>query len=252
MRISVITVSFNSAATIERTIQSVRSQSWPGVEHVAVDGASTDGTADVLARYRDGLAFMVSEPDAGIYDAMNKGLRVSTGDVVGFLNADDHYAHDRVLETVAGVMRRQPVDAVFGDVAFLQPGPNGAARRVRRFRSGRFTPARIGQGWMPAHPATFVRREVFTRLGGFRTDYRIGGDFEWVARAFGRGGIRYAYVPEVLVNMRMGGISTAGWRSTLLLNREFLRACRENQIPSNWLRLLSRYPMKMLEFIHRA
>jgi glycosyltransferase involved in cell wall biosynthesis len=251
MRISVITVSYNSASTIERTLESVRLQSWTDVEHIAIDGASTDGTVDALVRHRADLAYFVSEPDGGIYDAMNKGIRASSGDVIGFLNADDHYAHDRVLATVAGVFQHDDVDAVFGDVVFLQPGGNGD-RRVRRFRSGRFSPARIGQGWMPAHTATFVRRDVFTRFGEFRTDYRIGGDFEWVARAFGRGRIRYRHVPEVLVNMAMGGISTAGWRSTLLLNREFLRACRENEIRSSWPRLLSRYPMKVLEFIQRT
>jgi glycosyltransferase involved in cell wall biosynthesis len=246
MRISIITVSYNSAATIEQTFASVRSQSWTDVEHIVIDGGSTDGTVEIIEKHRGHFAYSVSERDRGIYDAMNKGLRVCSGDIVGFLNADDRYAHDGVLARVEGAMT-SGVDAVFGDVAFFQPGSQG--RAVRRYRSRRFSPERIGQGWMPAHPATFVRRAVFTRFGDFRTDYRIAGDFEWVARAFGRGGIRYRHLPEVLVAMSMGGISTAGWRSTLLLNREFLRACRENHIPSSWIRLLSRYPAKLLEFI---
>lgn len=249
IKISVVTVAFNAANTIEDTIRSVARQIYSDVEHILVDGASTDGTLDVIERHHDKLTKVISEPDRGIYDAMNKGIRVATGDVIGFLNADDVYAQKNVLAMVAEVMKREHLDALFGDVEFFRP--ENPAGTLRRYSSARFRPDRIAWGWMPAHPALFVRREVFQRVGAFRTDYRIAGDFEFVARAFGKNTLRYRHLPEVLVRMRTGGISTAGWRNTLLLNREVLRACRENGIQTNLLKILSKYPAKLLEYFHK-
>lgn len=249
MKISVITVCFNSAQTIADTLQSVATQTHPEIEHIVVDGSSTDGTLDVIERHEQHVARLISEPDRGIYDAMNKGLALASGDVIGFLNADDVYADNGVLERVSATMARDDLDALFGDVAFFSS--NDPQRDVRIYRSVRFRPDRIAWGWMPAHPALFVRREVFQRVGVFRTDYRIAGDFEFVARAFGKNTLRYRHLPEVLVRMRTGGISTAGWRNTLLLNREVLRACRENGIQTNMLKVLSKYPAKLLEYFHK-
>ena len=249
MRTSVITVCANAVATIEETLRSVAAQTHRAVEHIVIDAASADGTMDIVNRYRTGLAHVVSEPDGGIYDAMNKGLALATGDIVCFLNADDVYAHRAVLAQVAQAMERQALDALFGDVVFFRP--EAPDKVVRRYRSHRFSPAGIARGWMPPHPALFVRRAVFQRVGGFRTTYRIAGDFEFVARAFGKDELRYAYLPEVLVRMRHGGISTAGWRSNLLLNVEVLRACRENGIQTSMLKILSKYPAKLLELLRR-
>jgi glycosyltransferase involved in cell wall biosynthesis len=249
MRVSVITVAFNSAPTIVRTLTSVAEQTWPDIEHIVIDGASTDGTLDALRWHGQHLAHFVSEPDAGIYDAMNKGVAVASGDVIGFLNADDHYANANVIGKVAGAMLEDDLDAVFGDVAFFDD--NAPEAVIRRYRSGRFRPERLGWGWMPAHPGFFVRRKIFDLVGPFSTSYRIAGDFEWVARAFHSTTIRYQYLPEILVLMRTGGVSTAGWRNTLLLNREVLRACRANGIATNWLKILSKYPAKLLEFVPR-
>lgn len=249
MKISVITVCYNSAATIADTLQSVANQAWPHVEHIVIDGASTDGTQAVIGRYRAGLAQMVSERDAGIYDAMNKGLRQATGDIIGFLNADDVYADAHVLERVADEVTRYRLDALYGDVEFVRS--SDLSKPVRRYRSGRFQPEKIAWGWMPAHPALFLRREVFQRYGGFRPEYRIAGDFEFVARIFGRNELAYKHIPEVLVRMRMGGVSTGGIRNTLLLNREVLRACKENGIATNWFKILSKYPAKLVEFLRR-
>lgn len=240
---------FNSAATIGDALQSVAGQSWPHVEHIVVDGASTDATMSVIDRFRSRLAKVVSEPDHGIYDAMNKGLTLAGGDIVCFLNADDMYAHEHVLADVAGAMSRNKLDALFGDVVFFRP--DVPDKNVRRYRSYRFQPESLARGWMPPHPALFVRHAVFRRVGGFRDNYRIAGDFEFVARAFGKGDLRYQYLPEVLVKMRMGGISTAGWRNKLLLNKEVLRACRENGIPTNMVKILSKYPAKLLEYFHK-
>ncbi len=249
MKISIVTVAYNAAHTIGDTLASVAAQTHPDIEHIVVDGASTDGTLAVVARQGGHVARLISEPDKGIYDAMNKGLRVATGDVIGLLNADDVYADDGVLARVASTMTHERLDALFGDAEFVHP--ERPDRPLRRYRSDRFRPDRIAWGWMPAHPTLFLRRQVYERFGLFRSDYRIAGDFELVARVFHGGTLKYRHLPEVMVRMRTGGISTGGWRSTLLLNREVLRACRENGIRTSLPRILSKYPAKLLEFLHR-
>ncbi|HSW61835.1 MAG TPA: glycosyltransferase family 2 protein [Dissulfurispiraceae bacterium] len=249
MKISIITVCFNSEQTIESSLRSVISQTGVEREHILVDGASTDGTLDVIERHHDKLTKMISEPDRGIYDAMNKGLRVATGDVIGFLNADDVYSHQNVLAMVVEIMKREHLDALFGDVEFFSP--ENMDRTVRRYSSAHFCPERIAWGWMPAHPALFLKRSVYERFGLFRTDYRIAGDFELVARIFKSGSLKYQHMPEALVRMRTGGISTSGLFNTILLNREVLRACRENGISTNWLKILLKYPVKLLEFYRK-
>ncbi len=249
IKISIITVVFNNGKTIEDTIRSIESQTYRDVEHIVIDGGSTDETLDVIRRHQDKIAKFISEPDRGIYDAMNKGLGLATGEVIGFLNADDVYADHGVLERVSAIMAKEGLDALFGDAEFVSSArPN---HPLRRYRSDRFCPERIAWGWMPAHPALFLKRSVFERFGQFRTDYRIAGDFELVARIFHGGTLSYRHMPEVLVRMRTGGISTGGWRNTILLNREVLRACRENGIPTSLPKILSKYPAKLLEFLHR-
>ncbi|MBS3934549.1 MAG: glycosyltransferase [Sulfuritalea sp.] len=249
MKITIITVAFNAASTIAETLDSVAAQTYPDVEHIVVDGASADATLEVVERHGKHVARLISEPDRGIYDAMNKGLRLASGEVIGFLNADDAYADHEVLERVAAAMKRDQLDALFGDAEFFSPDrPDWP---VRRYRSHYFCPDRIAWGWMPAHPTLFLRRQLFERFGMFRTDYRIAGDFELVARMFHTGTLRYRHLPEILVRMRIGGISTGGWRNTLLLNREVLRACRENGIKTNLLKILSKYPAKLLELLRR-
>jgi glycosyltransferase involved in cell wall biosynthesis len=249
MKISIITVAFNAARTIADTLESVAAQVHPEIEHIVVEGASTDGTLEIIKRHGKRVTRIISESDHGIYDAMNKGMHAATGDVIGFLNADDIYAHQNVLTTVVDLMEHEYLDALYGDVEFFRTGYHACT--LRRYSSSRFRPDRIAWGWMPAHPALFVRREVFQRVGGFRTDYRIAGDYEFVARAFGKNSLRYLHLPEVLVRMRTGGISTSGWRNTLLLNQEVLRACRENGIKTNMMKILSKYPAKLLEYFHK-
>ncbi|MDP2786966.1 MAG: glycosyltransferase family 2 protein [Pseudomonadota bacterium] len=249
MKISVITATYNAEKTIEETLLSVRTQSHSEREHIVIDGASKDGSMDIVKRYAPHLAYVVSEPDRGVYDAMNKGIALASGEVIGLLNADDIYAHDGVLTRIAEAFKTETLDAVFADAVFVSP--EDPLQVVRRYSSARFRPDRISWGWMPAHPTLFVRRSLFERFGPFNPEYRIAGDFEWVARVFSSPGIHYRYLPEEFVRMRTGGISTGGWRNTLLLNREVLRACRENGIPTNWLKILSKYPAKLLEFLNK-
>jgi glycosyltransferase involved in cell wall biosynthesis len=246
IKISVITVCYNSAETIGRTLRSVREQTYGNIEHIIVDGGSQDTTLAVMAAEGRHVAKLVSEKDNGIYDAMNKGVHLATGDVVAFLNADDFYKDSAVLAQVAKVMHAEQLDALYGDVEFFRAGQQEVV--VRRYNSGRFTAGRLGWGWMPAHPALFVRRALFERYGMFRTDYRIAGDFEFVARVFKQPELRHRHLSESFVCMQMGGASTSGWRASLQLNREMMRACQSNNIPTNWLKLLLRYPFKALEF----
>ncbi len=246
MKISVITATYNAEKTIEDTLKSVRAQSYTDREHIVIDGASKDASLAIVERYAPYLAHVVSEPDHGVYDAMNKGIALASGEVVAFLNADDIYANDGVLARVAAAFESDVLDAVYADATFVSPEEPG--RVVRRYSSARFHSDRIAWGWMPAHPSLFVRQSLFGRFGLFNPSYRIAGDFEWIARVFSQPGIRVRYLPEVLVRMRTGGISTGGWRNTLLLNREVLRACRANGLRSNYLKILSKYPIKLLEF----
>lgn len=250
MKISVITVCYNSANTIGHTLRSVHEQTHGDVEHIIVDGESKDNTLAIVVSEGPHVAKLVSEKDNGIYDAMNKGIQMATGDVVAFLNADDFYKDANVLARVAQVIQAEHLDALYGDVEFFRPGQQDTV--ARRYNSGRFTAGRLGWGWMPAHPALFVRRALFERYGVFRTDYRIAGDFEFVARVFQHTDLRHRHLPEVLVRMQMGGISTSGWRATLQLNREMMRACRANAIPTNWVKMLLRYPVKALEFFRAS
>lgn len=245
MKISVITVCYDSQTTLERSIQSVVAQQWPEVEHIVIDGGSTDGTLAILERFRPHLAALVSEPDKGIYDAMNKGLLRATGEVVCFLNADDEYADASVLTEVAQQMHTHRLDALVADVGFFKAGE--PSRLIRRYRSDRFSPQKLAWGWMPAHPGFFLRRDVAQRVGLFKTDYRIAGDYEFVVRAFHGQQLRYRHLPRVLVHMQTGGASNNGWRAKVLLNQEVLRACRENGVSTNMAKILSKYPAKLLE-----
>lgn len=249
MKISIITAVYNRADTIERAICSVKSQDYPEVEHIVIDGGSTDGTLERLRASMENNAILVSEPDRGMYDAINKGLNLATGDVVGLLHSDDFFPGNDVLSKIAECFRDESMNAIYGDAAFFAPQAPG--KIVRRYSSARFTPSRLGWGWMPAHTTLFLRHDVYRKFGGYKLDYRIAADFDFVCRIFREGKLRTHYIPKVLVHMQTGGLSTCGWRSTFTLNREVMRACRENRIRTNWFKLLSKFPLKALELWRR-
>ena len=244
---SIITVAYNSAATIADCLASVASQTWP-CEHIIIDGASKDNTVEIVRRVSPS-ARIISEPDDGIYDAMNKGIRHSSGDIVGILNSDDFYIGPHVLEKVATLFRQSGVDALFADLVYVRA--DNLDRVVRYYSGVGFTPEKFAWGWMPPHPTFFVRRELYERYGLFHTDYRIAADYELMARFLARHKVRYAYLPEVIVKMRAGGVSTRSLRSTWILNREILRACAENGIPTNILKVYSKYFRKVMQIFKR-
>lgn len=246
MKVSVITAVRNGAATIGATLESVAEQAHPDIEHVVIDGASSDQTVEIVRASGRPLR-LLSETDCGVYDAFNKGLALSTGDVIGYLNCGDTYWSRDVVARVAARFATTDVDAVFGDLVIVDPKDPSA--RVRRYRSSRFRPSRLAYGFMPAHPTLFLRRRVYENYGGYDASYRIAGDFEFVARIFGAGTLRYSCFEDVMVRMPRGGISTAGPQSNWIITREMKRACDKNSIPTNFLKLVLRFPIKLTEFL---
>lgn len=221
MKVSIVTVCFNSAATIEDTIRSVQAQDYDQVEHVIIDGGSTDGTQAIVGRYNGRIKKFVSEPDRGIYDAMNKGLAFAGGDVVGFLNADDVYASPNVIGDVVDAMHAGPIDGVYGDLVYV--ARHDSNRIVRYWRAGTYRPKAFYSGWVPPHPTFFCRTSLYRQLGGFDPAYRIAGDFELMLRFIEKNGICLQYVPKPLVRMRAGGRANTV-RGIIQGNREIARA----------------------------
>ena len=247
MNISIITAVFNRSSTIVQAVKSVQQQTHPEVEHVVIDGASTDVTLQLLHECLHDRAILVSELDCGIYDAINKGIVRSSGEIIGLMHSDDVYANKHVLANVADIFGDAEIDAVYGDISFFRP--SAPEKLVRRYRSDRFNAEMLAWGWVPAHTALFLRRRVFEQYGLYKINYKIASDYEFMARIFRSKVIRSKYLPNVLVHMRIGGVSTGGWRNTVLLNQEVLRACRENGIKTNMLKILSKYPLKIMEFL---
>lgn len=226
MKISVVTVCRNAESTIENTIDSVAGQTCNNVEHIIVDGASTDGTLDIIRRYEAVVAKWVSEPDQGIYDAMNKGLAMATGDIVGFLNSDDILASPTVLEQIDQVFRDESLDACFADLVYVDK--HDLAKVVRYWKSSSFFAGAFSQGWCPAHPTFYARKSVYDSLGGFDTSYKLAADADLMMRYLEKGGIKSLYVPEVWVRMRLGGQTNRNISNILQQNREILQALRSN------------------------
>ena len=245
MKISLVTVTFNSANTLQDTIDSVMRQDYKDIEYVIVDGASKDGTVDVIHANANRLTKWISEPDRGIYDAMNKGLRMTTGDVVGIINSDDFYHDTTVLSAVAKAFEDPAIDAVFGDLVFVDPA--NLTKVVRKYSSRNWHPGKFALGFMPAHPTFFVRRKYYEQFGLFKTDYKIAADYELLIRFLYVHKLRYRYLPITMVTMRKGGVSSNGIRSNIILNNEIIRGCRENGIKTNAFKIYPKYFVKLFE-----
>ncbi|VGO15607.1 PGL/p-HBAD biosynthesis glycosyltransferase [Pontiella desulfatans] len=226
MKISLVTASFNSASTIEDTFKSVGLQAFSELEYILVDGASSDATLELAGKYENLISKQVSEPDGGIYDAMNKGIRMATGDVVGLINSDDMLAAPDVLLEVAAAFEDQEVEAVYGDLVYVDAGDVSKTKRV--WRSGIYSKQKLARGWYPAHPTVYLRRSVYERFGLFDLDFPLAADGEFLFRIFSKG-IRARYIPKIMVRMRTGGAT--GQRSNLWRqNREIMRGMRKNGI----------------------
>jgi len=237
MKISVVTVCFNSGAYIADALRSVDAQTWRDVEHVIVDGASRDNTLAVVSAFQQPWRRVVSERDAGIYDAMNKGIRLATGEVVGFINSDDFYASDGVLERVASVFEDPQVEACYGDLCYVQQ--NNVEAVVRYWRSSAYRPGQFGRGWVPPHPTLFLRRSLFARFGAFDLSYPIAADFELMARLLEVHRIKTVYLPQVLVKMRLGGTTNRSVGNIVQQNREIWRALSAHHLQPSALKFIA-------------
>lgn len=245
MKISLITASYNSEKYIGETLQSVADQTYDNIEHVLIDGKSKDRSCEIIQSFAH-VAKFVSEPDQGIYDALNKGTNYATGDVIGFVHSDDYLHSNTVIEEIANYFQKHPeISAVYGDIVFV----NDDKKILRYYSSKDWTIEKMKIGKMPAHPSFFARTEVYEEYQ-FDLRYRIAADFDHILRVAKDPEFQIHYIPLITTSMRMGGASTDGIKSNLRINKEILQICSANGLKTNYLKIYSKYPSRILEFVH--
>ena len=246
LKISIVTVCYNSVTTIRDTIESVFAQDFANIEYIVIDGGSKDNTFEVIDGFSNRIAYIVSEPDKGIYDAMNKGIALTTGDVIGILNSDDFYLHSEVISQVVQAFKDNPnADLVLGNVDFVNACD--LTRPTRLYSSFRFLPWKMRFGFMPAHPGAFIKKSAYDKVGLYKLGYKIGADFDLFVRMLMVKKMPYFKLNHTLVRMRVGGVSTSGLRSYLTSTNEMLRSLKKNKVYSNSLFLLLRLPVKFFQ-----
>ncbi|QRQ99636.1 glycosyltransferase family 2 protein [Dyadobacter sandarakinus] len=246
MKVSIITVVYNGASTIRQCIDSVLMQDHPEVEYIIVDGNSTDGTQQIVVSYGDKITRFISEPDRGIYDGMNKGIKLATGTIIGILNADDFYAGSSILSEVTGLMEEKNVQGCYGDLQYVDFFQEDKIKR--NWKSGVYKPGAFLNGWMPPHPAFFVKREVYEKWGSFRLDLGSAADYEFMLRVVHKAGISVAYLPKVLVKMRVGGVSNSTLKNRIAANRNDQKAWLINDLKPRFYTLLLKPLRKVTQF----
>lgn len=245
MKISIITITFNSAQTIQRALKNVQEQTYPDIEHVLVDGASTDGTRAIIEAYAAAHSNVrwVSEKDEGIYNALNKGIRMATGDIIGFLHSDDVLYSSDSIEQIAAIFQQTDADVVYGDLQYCK-----GDKVIRQWKSNEFNPSALKYGWMPPHPTVYVRRKVYDQVGLFDEWFRISADYDMMLRIF-KGGFATHYLPEVLVKMEVGGTSNKDTRARLSKTQEDYIVLKKNHIGAGYLTVLCKQVRKIRQFI---
>jgi len=245
MRVSIITVCFNSEKTIKQTIESVLNQNYYNIEYVIIDGGSKDNTLNIIEIYRSKINKIVSEPDKGIYDAINKGIQLASGEVVGILNSDDVLDNcDIINKIVENFESNKELDSVIGDIAFI----NNNGKLYRKFSALHWNPTKFAWGMMPPHPTFYCKKNIFYKYGFYRIDFKIAADYELMMRFLLVNNISYKYIPIVFVNMNLGGVSTKNIFSKIQINKEVMYACRLNNVKTNILKIYTKYFFKILEF----
>lgn len=251
MKISIVTVTYNSGKTLRDTFRSVLSQSYLNIEYIIIDGASQDNTIDIVKEYEsqfNGCMRWISERDAGLYDAINKGIAMATGDVIGVLNSDDFFTFPTIVEEIANSFN-ESTDAIYGDVHFVKC--NDLTHSIRYYSSKVFKPSLMKLGFMPAHPTFYCRKECYKKYGLYKTDFKIAADFDLLLRFIYVHHITVKYLPLDMVTMRIGGASTNGIKSYVCIMKEHLRSFKENGIKSNIFLLSLRYFYKLTEYIRK-
>ena len=247
MKISIITASLKCSQTIEDCIQSIINQTYSNIEHIIIDGGSRDGTLGVINKYRDKITKVVSEPDKGIYDAMNKGIKLATGDVVGILNSDDIYADKFVVENVLQTMSDGKVDTCYGDLAYVDR--EDTKKIIRNWKGGEFNKLNFKRGWMPPHPTFFVKKEIYEKYGLFNLDFPVTADYELMLRFLYKYNVSTTYIPGVLVKMRTGGKSRPGMINTARNMLENYRAWKVNGLETNLLTFVMKPLSKAKQYL---
>lgn len=245
IKISVITVTYNAAATISRCIESVISQEYPNLEYIIIDGGSKDNTLAEIDKYRDKISLVVSEPDKGIYDAMNKGIKYATGSVVGIINADDQLADDQVIAAVAEAFSNKDTEAVYGDLDYIDQQD----KVLRKWRSGGYYHGRFNLGWMPPHPTFYAKKKLFEEYGYYKLNFGTAADYELMSRFIHARRVKVDYVPKVLVKMMQGGVSNQNFGNRLNAWSNDLRAMRNNGIAIPIMAIVLKPLRKLTQFI---
>lgn len=242
-KVSIITVCFNSAKTIRDTIESVLSQDYPSIEYIVIDGGSSDETVAIIKEYAGRISVIISEKDRGIYDAMNKGIALANGEIVGMLNSDDIYINEHAVSELMKTMDDSKADSVFADLVIVDP--LDLSKVLRYYDSSYFTPNKFRFGWMPAHPTFFVKKSLYDKVGPYSLDYKISADYEMLIRLLWVQKASYAYLQKPIVRMRYGGASTSGLGRNWVLNKEIVKACKTNGIYTNLGLLALKIPRKL-------
>ena len=246
MKVSIITATFNSASTIADTLESVRIQTYPTIEHIIVDGLSTDNTLTIVNNAQR-IEQVVSEKDNGIYDAMNKGIALTNGEIIGILNSDDFYAHEKVIEEVVALFEQTNCDAVYGNLIFVHP--DNPKKILRKWIAGGYDLNLFLKGWMPPHPTFFVKKSVYDQLGNFNIALRSSADYELLLRFLYVNKIKVEYLHDVLVHMRSGGQSTKSFSNRIKAHKEDYMAWRLNGITPKWYTLMLKPVRKIKQFL---
>lgn len=249
MKISIITAVLNNDDTIEDTIRSVLSQSYKNIEYIIIDGASSDGTLGIIDRYREKISKIVSEPDEGIYDALNKGIEYAKGEIIGFLHADDIYADDKVIEKVVQRMLERNVDSCYGDLEYVSR--KDTAKTIRYWKSSIYSENILKKGWMPPHPTFFVKKDIYEKYGFFNADLKIAADYELIIRLLGKYKISTCYIPELLIKMRIGGHSNRNLKNLIIKSSEDYKAWKVNNLNGGLLTIIQKNLSKIPQFFHR-
>jgi glycosyltransferase involved in cell wall biosynthesis len=246
-KISIITVTYNSAQTLEQTIQSVLLQDYENVEYIIVDGKSTDDTLSIIRNYRHKIDHFISEKDNGIYDAINKGIALATGDIIGILHADDFYMHDNVLSHVTETFKKNNADAVYADLYYVDK--DNTDKIVRKWKSRNYSEGKFLWGWMPPHPTFFVKKEMYNKHGVYSTELRTAADYELMLRFIHKQKIKLAYLPEFIVKMRTGGKSNDSVKSRVKANKDDRKAWEMNNMKPYFFTLTLKPMRKISQFI---
>ena len=249
LKISIITVSFNSAKTIKETIESILIQDYNNIEYIIIDGGSSDETIDIVKSYSEKISYFISEKDNGIYDAMNKGIKAATGDIVGILNSDDFYPNSFVLSNVAKSFKKYNCDAVYGDLVYVKEKDTTQIKRY--WQAGNYNTSKIKNGWMLPHPTFFVKKVMYDRHGLYNSDLKRAADYEMILKLLYKENISVHYIPMILVKMRMGGASNSTFLNRIRANKEDGLAWTKNQLNKPMFVRIKKPLQKVIQFFKK-